>query len=73
MGGQERSNEGSGGGEEPEAHPPHSAAPSCSPITAVDPPPQVRQSRFPPKLKWSGMLRSSPPMSPSCPLSVGKL
>ena len=72
-GGQERSNEGGGEARSQRAHPPLSAVPSCSSIAAVDPPPQGRQNHFPSKLKWSRMLRSSPPMSPSCPLSVGKL
>ena len=55
------------------AHPPHSAVPSCSSITAVDRPPQVRQNPFPPEAEQSRILWSSPPMSPTCLLSVDKL
>ena len=43
------------------AHPPHSAVPSCSSITAVDRPPQTRQNPFPPKLNRAGCCGPRPP------------
>ena len=73
MPGQERSNEGGGGGEEPQG--PSSSL--CRPLLLIHhhcgPSASSETEPFSPEAEQSRILWSSPPMSPTCLLSVDKL